>query len=194
MLTRTRILIPLFSYTNDVRTIYFKQNCVRFSLLCCMSCLLMAQKLFYCFICIVMKVLDLCCAVSRTRRPEQCRDTHLRIYRVIPATRGGKAHFMYAFAVETPRSGQARYAHLSSYRGNLKNVYACVLLYRSGARSYGENPNNAYVCVLYSRINARRTFTYLKWQPQFVVPVTYHPRVRRTKVYVLSFPAINGSS
>jgi hypothetical protein len=40
---------------------------------------------------------------------------------------------MYAITVETPRSGQARHAHLSSYRGNLKNVYACVLQYRSGA-------------------------------------------------------------
>jgi hypothetical protein len=36
--------------------------------------------------------------------------------------RGGKEHFMYAVTAETPRSGQARHAHLSSYRGNLKNV------------------------------------------------------------------------
>jgi hypothetical protein len=28
---------------------------------------------------------------------------------------------------EKPLPGQARQAHLSSYRGNLKNVYACVL-------------------------------------------------------------------
>jgi hypothetical protein len=66
---------------------------------------------------------------------------------------------MYAVTVETPRSRQARHAHLSSYRGNLKNVYACVLQYRSGARSYGENPNNAYVYVLYCRISVRRTLT-----------------------------------
>jgi hypothetical protein len=66
---------------------------------------------------------------------------------------------MYAVTVETQRSGQARQAHLSSYRGNLKNVYACVLQYRSGARRYGENPNNVYVCILYCRISARRTFT-----------------------------------
>jgi hypothetical protein len=65
---------------------------------------------------------------------------------------------MYAVTVETPRSGQARHAHLSSYRGNLKNVNACVLQYRSGARSYGENPN-VYVYILYCRISARRTFT-----------------------------------
>jgi hypothetical protein len=69
-------------------------------------------------------------------------------------------------------------------------VYACVLKYRSGARSYGGNLNNVYVCILYSRISARRTFTQLKWQPQLVVSVTYHPRVRRTKFYVLSSPAI----
>jgi hypothetical protein len=29
---------------------------------------------------------------------------------------------MYAVTVEAPRSGQARHAHLSNYRGNLKNV------------------------------------------------------------------------
>jgi hypothetical protein len=28
------------------------------------------------------------------------------------------------------------------------------------------------------------------WQPQFVVSVTYRPRVRQTKFFVLSFPAI----
>jgi hypothetical protein len=39
----------------------------------------------------------------------------------------GKEHFMYAVTEETPRSGQARHAHLSNYRGNRKNVYACVL-------------------------------------------------------------------
>jgi hypothetical protein len=44
--------------------------------------------------------------------------------------------------VETPRAGQVRHAHVSSYRGNLKKVCACVLQYRSGGRSYGENPNN----------------------------------------------------
>jgi hypothetical protein len=66
---------------------------------------------------------------------------------------------MYAVTVETSRSGQARHAHLSSYRGNLKNVYACVLQYRSGARIYGENANNVYLCILYCRISARRTFT-----------------------------------
>jgi hypothetical protein len=97
---------------------------------------------------------------------------------------------MYAVTVETQRSGQARHAHLSSYRGNLKNVYACVLQYRSRARSYRENPNDVYVCILYCHISALRTFTLLKWQPQLVVSATYHPRVRRTKVYVLSFPAI----
>jgi hypothetical protein len=97
---------------------------------------------------------------------------------------------MYAVTVETPRSGQARHAHLSAYRGILKNVYACVLQYSSGARSYGENPNNAYVCIIHSRICVWRTFTYLKWQPQLVVSVTYHPRVRRTKFCVLPFPAI----
>jgi hypothetical protein len=47
-----------------------------------------------------------------------------------------------------------------------------------------------YVCILYCRISARRTFTQLKWQPQLVVSVTYHPRVRQTKFCVLSFPAI----
>jgi hypothetical protein len=51
---------------------------------------------------------------------------------------------MYVVTVDTTRSGQVRHAHLSSYRGNLKNVYACVLQYRSGARSYRENPNNVY--------------------------------------------------
>jgi hypothetical protein len=56
---------------------------------------------------------------------------------------------MYAVTVETPRPEQARHAHLSSYRGNLKSVYACVLQYRSGARSYGENPNNVYVYIYY---------------------------------------------
>jgi hypothetical protein len=125
-----------------------------------------------------------------TPRPEQGRHTHLLSYIWKLATRGGKEHFMYAVTVETLRSGQARHAHISSYRGNLKNVYACVLQYRSGARSYRENPNNVYVRILYSRISARRTFTYLKWQPQLVVSVTYHPRVRTTKFYVLSFPAI----
>jgi hypothetical protein len=110
----------------------------------------------------------------------------VNIYRGIPATHGGKTHFMYAVSVENPRSEQARHAHLSSYRGNLKNVYACALQYRS----YGENPNNVYVCILYSRISARRTFSYLKWQPQLVVSVTYLPRVRRTKFYILFFPAI----
>jgi hypothetical protein len=59
-------------------------------------------------------------------RRGQSRDTHLRIYRGILATRGGREHFMYAPTAETPRSGQARHAHLSSYRGNLKNVYACI--------------------------------------------------------------------
>jgi hypothetical protein len=49
---------------------------------------------------------------------------------------------MYAVTVETPQSGQARHAHLSSYRGNLKNVYACIIQYLSGAGSYGEKPNN----------------------------------------------------
>jgi hypothetical protein len=93
------------------------------------------------------------------RRPGQDRDKHLRIYRGIPATRGDKEHFMYAVTVETPRSGQASHAHLSSYRGNLKNVYACVLQNSSGARSYRENPNNVYVCILYCRISARRTST-----------------------------------
>jgi hypothetical protein len=97
---------------------------------------------------------------------------------------------MYAVTVENPRSGQARHAHLSSYRGNLNNVYACVLQYRSGVRSYGENPSNVYVCKLYCRISARRTFTQLKWQPKLVVSLTYHPRVRQTKFYVLSFPVI----
>jgi hypothetical protein len=52
---------------------------------------------------------------------------------------------MYAVTVETPRSEQARHAHLSSHRGNMKNVYACLLKYHSGARSYCENPNNEYV-------------------------------------------------
>jgi hypothetical protein len=66
---------------------------------------------------------------------------------------------MYAVTVETPQPEQGRHTHLSSYRGNLKNVYACVLQYRSGARSYGENPNNMYVCMSYSRISAGRTFT-----------------------------------
>jgi hypothetical protein len=47
-----------------------------------------------------------------------------------------------------------------------------------------------YVCILYCRISARRTFTQLKWQPQLVVSVTYHLRIRQTKVYVLPFPAI----
>jgi hypothetical protein len=96
------------------------------------------------------------------RLPGQARSTHLRIYRGIPATRGGKAHFMYVVTVETPRleqerhthllsylwrlatrgdkehfmyavtaeiprSGQARHTHFRGYRGNLKNVYACVL-------------------------------------------------------------------
>jgi hypothetical protein len=93
---------------------------------------------------------------------------------------------MYAVTVETLRSGQARHAHLSIYCGNQKNVYACVLQYRCGARSYRDNPNNVYVCILYCRISARRTFTQLKWQPQLVVSVTYHPRIRQTKVYVLS--------
>jgi hypothetical protein len=69
-------------------------------------------------------------------------------------------------------------------------VYACVLQYRSGSRSYSENLNNVYVFILYCRISARRTFTQLKWQRQLVVSVTYHPRVRRTKFYVLSFPAL----
>jgi hypothetical protein len=65
---------------------------------------------------------------------------------------------MYAVIVETPRSGQETQAHLSSYRRNLKNVYACVLQHLSGAQSYRENPNIVYVCVLYCRIGARRTF------------------------------------
>jgi hypothetical protein len=39
---------------------------------------------------------------------------------------GGKEHFIYAVTAETPRSGQARHTHLSSYRGNLKNVYAYI--------------------------------------------------------------------
>jgi hypothetical protein len=94
---------------------------------------------------------------------------------------------MHAVTVETPRSGQARHAYLSSYRGNLKNVYACVLQYRSGARSYRENPNNVYVCIVYCRISARRTFTQLEWQPPPPLP---HPRILRTKFYALSFPAI----
>jgi hypothetical protein len=97
---------------------------------------------------------------------------------------------MYAVTVETPRSGQARHAHLSSYRGKLKNVYACVIQYRSGVRGYGKNTNNVYAYILYCLISARRTFTQLKWQTQLVVSVTYHPRVRRTKFYVLSFPVI----
>jgi hypothetical protein len=66
---------------------------------------------------------------------------------------------MYAVTVVTPRSGQARHAHLSSYSGNLKNVYACVLQFRSVARSYGENTNRVYVYILYCRISARLTFT-----------------------------------
>jgi hypothetical protein len=66
---------------------------------------------------------------------------------------------MYAVTVETPRSRQAGHAHLSSYRGNLKNVYACVLQYRSVSHSYSENQNNVYVCILYCRISAQRTFT-----------------------------------
>jgi hypothetical protein len=49
------------------------------------------------------------------------------MYRGIPATLEIKAHFMYAVTVETPQSVQAMHAHLSSYRGKLKNVYACVL-------------------------------------------------------------------
>jgi hypothetical protein len=97
---------------------------------------------------------------------------------------------MCAVTVETPRHEQARHAHLSTYRGNLKNVYACVLQYRSGARSYGETPNNMYVYILYPCISARGNFTQLKWLPQIVVSVTYHRCVRPTKFYVLSFPAI----
>jgi hypothetical protein len=39
----------------------------------------------------------------------------IRIYREIPATRGGKAHFMYAVTVETPRPEQGRHIQLLSY-------------------------------------------------------------------------------
>jgi hypothetical protein len=66
---------------------------------------------------------------------------------------------MYVVTVETPRSGQVRHTHLSSYGGNPKNVYACVLKFPSGARSYREKANNVYVYLLYCRISARRPFT-----------------------------------
>jgi hypothetical protein len=100
--------------------------------------------------------------ILETPLPEQGRHTYLLSYIWKLATRGGKEHFMYTVTVETPRSGQARHAYLNSYRGNLKIVYACVLKYRSGARSYGETPNNVYVCILYCCISARQNFTYLK--------------------------------
>jgi hypothetical protein len=45
--------------------------------------------------------------------------THLRIYRGIPATYGGKAHSMYAVTVEPPRPEQGRHTHLLSYIWNL---------------------------------------------------------------------------
>jgi hypothetical protein len=54
---------------------------------------------------------------------------------------------MYAVTAETPQPGQARHAHLSSYCGNLDNVYACVSKFRSGACSYSENPHSVCVCV-----------------------------------------------
>jgi hypothetical protein len=63
---------------------------------------------------------------------------------------GAKEHFMYPVTVETLRSGQARHARLSTYRGNLKNVYEYVLQYLSGARSYRKNTNNMYVCIYYT--------------------------------------------
>jgi hypothetical protein len=34
----------------------------------------------------------------------------------------------------------------------------------------------------------------LTWQPQLVVSVTYHPRFRQTKFYILYFPAIRWRS
>jgi hypothetical protein len=39
----------------------------------------------------------------------------IHIYSGIPATRGGKAHFMYAVTVETTRPEQGRHTHLRSY-------------------------------------------------------------------------------
>jgi hypothetical protein len=39
---------------------------------------------------------------------------------------GGKEHFMYAVTAETLRSREARHTHFRIFRGNLKNVYACV--------------------------------------------------------------------
>jgi hypothetical protein len=45
------------------------------------------------------------------------------------------------------------------------------------------------VMVLAVNVKIRIMCTYVYFT-QLVVSVTYHPRVRRTKVYVLSFPAV----
>jgi hypothetical protein len=101
-----------------------------------------------------------CTQLLRKPHGPSREDTHIYVVTVETSRLvGAKEHYMYGVPVETPRSGEARHAHLSSYCGKLKNVYACVLQYRSGVHSYIENTNNVYVCILYCRFSARRTFT-----------------------------------
>jgi hypothetical protein len=94
-----------------------------------------------------------------TSRPMGQGTVHVSSYCGSPTIRAGKAHAFQYFPRkprDVSRQGTPIYVVT---RGNLKNVYACVLQFRSGVRSYRENPNNVYLCILYYRISTWRTFT-----------------------------------
>ena len=75
----------------------------------------------------------------------------------------------YIVTVETLRHGHARHTHLRGYRGNLNNVFICILFFRIPVVNMETRVMCVcvcvcvyvcmYICILYCSIITRRPFT-----------------------------------